>query len=296
MASPPLYIPDKKYVIASSFEGIINNDARECGAVSLSVWERMVASGRLKGYASFEGYDSKLVMKEFLFLRPLVAVAEDYLTVLMLIQNYKTTVKNIVRNPWYGPRFMKEVIAHFKDEFERVKFGTLEQRAEFKDGFKSERRSRQVSHYRDWLGLQYPYVESLAQFRKLSPLKKFDPVGGEMTGGFLLYYVTSKDEFSTWGLCNYYGELEFFTKNELTDPNLFRSGENLAEYFNSMKNCLITREHIIGVETVPDADKVKQMTLVAERENIPHKQVIRLQDRYDLWEREIGRASCRERV
>jgi hypothetical protein len=35
------------------------------------------------------------------------------------------------------------------------------------------------------------------------------------------------------------------------------------------------------METVPDRDKIKQLKIIAEKEEIPHGQVWRLNDRYD---------------
>ena len=277
-----LRVPDKKIVIASSFEGVVNNGAKECGVVSLAAYERMVNDGRLEGLHSFAKEDPETVMKAFIFLRPMVAVAEDYLTVLMLIARNMATSTAIAKGNIRTEKYTKDAIAHFQSEFAHIKELTKDQRAEFKKEFYIERKSRQDADYRAWLGLQEPYAETLEQLRILNPLKTFDAKTGALTGGFVLYYVTSKDEASAFQLCTVYGELGIFKPGELGGTSILQPGENWADVFESMRTCLIKREHIIGKETVPDVDKVEQMRIAAEeRAQVPRKQVWRLQDRYD---------------
>ncbi len=296
-----MYVPQKKVVIASSFEGVVNNGAKECGVVSLAAYEQMVKGGRLKNQRSFAKEDQQTVMKAFLALRPLVAVAGDYLTVLMLIRNHMATATAMVNGNGRSEQYKKESVAHFQKEFEIIKDRTKDQRAEFNKEFYAERKARQTADYNGWLALQEPFAETIEQFRQLNELKSFSVdnlirgqfegfVSHYQSGGFKLYYVTSKDEASTYQLCTVYGEFGRFKPGEVSD-RILTPGDDWASFFESLKTCLIHRDCIVGKETVENVDKLVQMQMVAKKEGVPPAQVWRLQDRFDKDEIETLKAA-----
>jgi len=280
-----LYLPQKKIVIASSFEGVVNNGAKECGVVSLAAYRKMVKEGQIKDSDALLKHSESKIMSTFLALRPLVAVAEDYLTVLQMIGRLYPyqTVRLIEGRDLKIVKFVGEMFEDFKSQ-------TAKERALFKTEFYAERKNRQESNYKAWLNLQEPFSETIGQFRLLNELKTFDEKTVAQTGGFKLYYVTSKDEASTYQLCTVYGEFGRFQPGEVSD-SIFTPGENYAALFESMKTCLIRRDCIIGKETVENVDKLVQMKMVAEKENVTPADVWRLQDRYDKGEFETLKAA-----
>ena len=269
------YVPQKKIVIASSFEGVVNNGAKECGVVSLAAYRKMVKEGHIKDTDALLKHSENWIMATFLALRPLVAVAEDYLTVMQIIGRlYPDQTRRLVEDRDVS------MVKFVGEMFEYIKSQTAKERAIFKTEFYAERKNRQESNYKAWLNLQKPFSETIEQFRKLNELKMFDEKTAVQTSGFKLYYVTSKDEASTYQLCTVYGEFGRFQPGEVSD-SIFTPGEDYAALFESMKTCLIRRDCIIGKETVENVDKLVQMKMVAEKENISPAQVWRLQDRYD---------------
>lgn len=281
-----LYIPMKKIAIASSFEGVVNNGAKECGFVSFNAQQRMMAAGRMpanvKGFfgrsiepdefrAQPEIRDS-VVMRAFLLLRPLVAVAADYLALLEAIELNSERAKRLVSARRTDDfQFFIGRVNETKENMPK------ETAAAFKEAFYAEREMRKKNDYGKWLALQEPFMETIAQLRELALLRTYKQ--NEVKSGFVLYYVTSKDEQSTFELCNIYGELGHFRPGEVGKP--LDPAENWASVFSQMQTCLIRRENIVGLETVQTADKVSQMDAVAQKAEVGRKNVWRVNDRYD---------------
>jgi len=282
-----LYIPNRKIIVASSFEGVVNNGAKECLFVSLNTYDKMLHDKSLHGRSILLGSltpqefrsskavrDSK-ILETFLKLRPLVAVAEDYLNVLQIAVEYPDLGARIARGDAAAIQFAE-------GEFEALKASTTKQREVFKKEFYVERKKQQDASYKEWLALQEPYADTLEQLRILSSLKK--EAGTRDFSGFTLYYVTSKDEATTYQLCTVYGEFNLFKDGEVKPSIGFDKEKSWPAYFQSLQTCLITQERIIGKDKVEKADKVKQMALAAAQENIPNGQVFRVNDRYDAEE------------
>jgi hypothetical protein len=279
-----LCIPNKKIVIASSFEGVFNNGAKECAFVSINAFNKMAANKALssKGFFGqrilepdeFRGkkVSDSVEVKAFLALRPLVAVAEDYLTVLLLIDRYPGGAAHITRE-------MSETnVSFFTANFNDLKGRMQAERTAFKSAFYQERKARQEKDYRSWLALQEPYPETLEQLRILNALKDSQP--GSKVNGFFLYYVTSKDEQSTLDLCKVYAQFGQMGTTEILDA--IPQNTDWQAYLRSLQTCLISPERIIGITKVPGGDKLRQMSTIFGLENMNDPaQVWRINDRYD---------------
>ena len=279
-----LYTPNKKIVIASSFEGVVNNGATECAFVAINTVRRMVARGympfhgrdraRVKQYSidTFKSFKDLPQTQAFLRLRPLVAVAGDYLTVLQIVADNEDDAKQLVDGV-----HVESNINFFSREFEVQKKKSSKEREIFGKEFYVVRKETQDKDYKAWLSLQEPFPHTIEQLRILNSLKNAQD---NDFSGFVLYYVTSKDEASTYQLCNVYGELNIFKNGEISEVK-FKPGVDYAKWFENLKTCMISEERIIGKNNVVDADKIKQMIMVSDKENVPREQVFRVQDRYD---------------
>jgi hypothetical protein len=287
-----LYVPKKKIAIASSFEGVVNNGATECAFVAMNAMQRMIGNKQLPGFYGYffnqytidEFKSNKVknseVVQAFLKLRPLVAVASDYLTVLQVIEIKSEKAFNIIKKDRPIDQINSD-IEYLTRYFSSTKSAFSGEREIFDKVFYEVRKETQKD-YGAWLSLQEPFPHTIEQMRILNSLKSAQ---GKDFAGFVMYYVTSKDEASTYQLCNVYGELNLFKNGEISDVK-FNPEVEYAKWFESLKTCLISEDRIIGKNKVEKADKVKQMVMVAEKENIPRNQVLRVQDRFD--EKEIA--------
>ncbi|MFH0837461.1 MAG: hypothetical protein V1870_04990 [Candidatus Aenigmatarchaeota archaeon] len=265
-----IYIPKNVVVIASSFEGIVNDGATECALTSLNAYHNQNPDaflGRKIDSKEFsENYIGSTEVKAFLALRPMVAVAEDYHTVLEMIRQNQEKASMLVDD-----KNNVELYSFFEEEFKRIKERTKEERDVFgkaKEGFfYKERKALQEADYDAWNNTQKPYDDTLPQFRLLVDTQQW--MEGLPIRGFYPRFATSKDEDSTHKLCILY------TKVQKLEP-----GDTEGN------RCLIPRDGIIGIETVPSKKKSEQLAVLANRFGIPRDQVWRLNDRYDINEQE----------
>jgi len=272
-----IYRPGVKLAVASSFEGIVNNGATECALTSFNAYAQMPEGrGKFFGYViepkDFVTIRNSEHVAGFLALRPLVGVAEDYVTVLEVLEACPAEVRHMLNHPdeesAYRPlielfQALKKNAWHAE---KRKKFGTGKESA-----FYRERKRMQDADMTAWMGTQEPYADSIAQFRMLADTQ--ERVEGTanayeaVTKGFVPWFATSKDEDSTFLLCQIYTQTDRMEQAALAEDGRVR--------------CVISRDRLIGMETVPNRDKVKQLTVIAEREGVPHPQVWRIEDRYD---------------
>lgn len=262
---PGIYAPKARIAIASSFEGIVNDGARECALTALNAYHKQhprAFFGRILSADEFNRlYVNTDTVKAFLALRPMVEVAEDYRTVLDLAIKYPKEAYALASNP-------NDVRAYtlFERRFNRLKQRTAKERDEFGRGkeslFYKEREALQRADYEAWLNTQSPFEDTLSQFRELVDTQTWD--SDKPVSGFYPRFATSKDEASTHALCNFYARVKKL------DPSDVES-----------RKCLIPRDGIIGMETVPSRNKVKQLGVIADRLEVPRSQVWRVNDRYD---------------
>lgn len=259
-----IYKPRSKIAIASSFEGIFNDGAPECGVVSynsaIKMGYKLPFSNPLdpKDYTDYVRQEK--FVRAFLLLRPLVEVAEDYLTVIQAIQENQDAVDFLLEN-LNNTRAYKP----FLDSFSGLK--THADRAKFKTEFYAERERLKKTDYNGWLNLQSPFLDTVPQFRELANTMEVDPQSGEITTGFVPWLATSKDENSSHELCIVYS---YSGKQEQADV--------------SGQRCIIVRNRIIGKERT--TDKVKQLEAIAKAEDLEPGMVWRLNDRYDIQQQE----------
>lgn len=259
-----VYAPRTKIAVASSFEGIINNGATECGLTSFNAYQRMdEGRGRLFGRVvepeDFGSIRESREMQAFLRLRPLVEVAEDYLTVLEVIDANPGPVTEMLNHT--------DIEASYEPLIERFgsrKSESWELRARFKEAFYNERKRMVERNYTSWLATQIPFPESVAEMRHLVGTQKRDDSGG-VESGFIPWFATSKDEQSTFDLCTFYAAIGRLQSDDVSQ--------------DEKRQCMITRDRIIGLEHT--RDKMEQMIIIARTEGIPRSQVWRLNDRYD---------------
>lgn len=265
-----LYRPKTKIAIASSFEGIVNDGAPECALVSLNAYHQQDASAFFGKKITADEFNSHYrdtdIVRSFLILRPIVELAEDYRTVLDIIALYPHSVQELLDNP-----SNTEICQFFEEKFRALKEGSTAQRDAFGKGkeslFYKEREALQQADYDGWLNTQAPFDDTLPELRKLVDTQVWD--SDVRISGFYPRFATSKDEASTHALCI------FYTKVKKLDPSDVEG-----------KKCLIPRDGIIGMETVPSRDKVEQLKVITDRLEVPRSQVWRLNDRYDPKQQE----------
>lgn len=272
-------MPQKKIAVASSFEGVVNNGARECALVSFNAYHRLLEKKQVCGHRFMDVMEPDrfnreakrdAVVNAFLNLRPLVAVAEDYLTVIQIIS------LNLQHLPSLQVREAEEVFRFFKKEFESAKQATPDSRAAFKEAFYAERKRLQEADYGKWLSLQQPYEDTVQQLRILAKLRALG-ADGKVSNGFALYYVTTKDAKSTWELCTVYGKLGSLEAGEVSDG--IKAGTmDWPGYLAQLSTCLIKKDHILAKENGSQPEKMKA---ISDAEGIPPGLVWRLNDRYD---------------
>lgn len=262
-----IYKPSRRIAIASSFEGIVNDGAPECALVSFNAYHEMDPSAfffRKLAAAEFNAsYRASNPVRAFLALRPIVEVAEDYLTVLEVIRRYPTDAGRLADDPSGVETYL--VLA---DKFRELKEDAHHQRlrGQFGKGktslFYIEREALKQADHEGWLGAQAPFEDTLPQLRLLVDTQVWD--GDRPVRGFYPRFATSKDEASTQELCNFYVTVG------MLDPTDVGGGR-----------CIIPPNGIIGMETVPSRDKVEQLNVIAQRLDVPRSQVWRMNDRCD---------------
>jgi len=261
-----IYQPKKKVVIASSIEGVFNNGAKECGFISINALSRInpfFKKNTMDEFIQDKSVSDSKEMKAFLALRPLVKVAEDYYTVLQLIKNYPAEAEKIIESK------DEKIVSFFEKRFEALKAATKAQREDFKKAFYDERDERKAESMEKWQLLQSPFIETVDEFRALH------------ANGYILSFVTSKDEKSTYELCVAYSSpMAGYLKEEEVKPV---SREEI--YFMGSSACMITPQRIIGRERMPGKkDKAAQLDIIAKQENVSKGQVFRLDDMYNADE------------
>ncbi|NIO20444.1 MAG: hypothetical protein GTN76_06810 [Candidatus Aenigmarchaeota archaeon] len=261
-----VYIPKDVIVIASSFEGVINDGARECGLTSFNAYQQMEEGkgkffGRVVQPEDFEGIAASREIQAFLKLRPPVEVAEDYLTVIEVIENYPTLIDAMLNDPT-NPSVYDPLIENFNLRREESE----ELRVRFNKAFYAERKRMQNRGWNAWANTQSPFPESIEELRKLQETQKYedDEMRITLLSGFVPRFATSKDEESTYHLCKIYSQFGKLKSSDVGEAD----------------KCLIPRHGIIGKERT--RDKVKQLKAFAEEFGVPHSQVWRLNDRYDI--------------
>lgn len=266
-----VYTPKAKIALASSFEGIVNNGATECALTSLNAYQRMYPGlesffSRVVEAREFGAFADSQTVAGFVALRQLVEIAEDYHTVLRLMDTYPDKITELLNDPTNISLY-----EFFIDRFSAIKATTAEERKRFGTGkqseFYRERARMQEVDYRAWMGTQRPYPNSIREMRKLieTQIRDGDEVHKVLRSGFVPWFATSKDEESAFDLCRLYSDLG------LLDPR------DVSEHDSGV--CVISRERIIGLETT--RDKIGQVKMIAEREGLPPSQVFRVNDRYD---------------
>jgi hypothetical protein len=257
-----IYAPKTKVAIASSFEGVFNNGAPECALTSINAYTTMNPGTFYKNLISVKDFnkikDYSFEIRGFLALRPLVAVAEDYHTIAKIIIMYPDKVQNLLDNP------NNEILAHhFEDLFKKIKEETKEERERFGKGkeslFYQERERLKKEDIFAWMNTQEPYETTLFELRKLAETQRYD--GDKIISGFVPYFATSKDEESTHNLCVFYTEAQKLIPSDIEG-----------------KHCIIPRGRIIGMETVPSRNKLEQLKVIAEKEDVPHSHIWRVND------------------
>ncbi|VVB57829.1 Uncharacterised protein [Candidatus Anstonella stagnisolia] len=292
MVQNTLYTPKRKIVITSSFEGIVNDGPRECAYISLNAHERMRKAGLLEAKSFFgkllepdefrtsKETSNSTVLKGFLALRPLVIEAEDYLTVLMALQQCPRAAEHLANSP-----SNLNLIDFFTHKFNELKAETAAERAAFRKEFYAERKERKESNFKGWLALQAPFQDTLEQLRILNTLKTV--VGEQVQGGFVLDFVTSKDELSVHELCVAFTELlNIFKPEEIARlPDL--NGRNWTDVLQGSTSCLISPDRIIGTRAIGKdkvegpVDRVAQMQEAAKRAGVEPAYVWRVQSVFD---------------
>lgn len=269
-------IPKAKVVLAFSFEGIVNNGARECAFTSFNAHRALRLSQAISGEKFFdrhlkpEEFNSPAVQKSlqvraFMALRPLVKDAEDYLTIMQLIELYPEECRELL-----GRKV--GAVAFFQREFEKLKSASAQARVSFKEEFYLQREGQKTANFKEWLSLQSPFKGIIRELRKLQGLRALE---NGKAKGFVLSFVSSKDEASIMQLCSLYSELGHLAPGEVSTSI---TGADLQ----SMGTCLISPERVIGKET--STDKVEQVRIIAERGGVPLSHIWRLNDRLDTGE------------
>ncbi len=265
-----IYAPKHRIAMASSFEGVVNDGARECALVALNAYHeqhpRAFFGRRLSADEFNQSYADTDIVKAFIALRPLVEIAEDYRTVLDLMRMHPWEAYALSSNPGDA-----HVYALLEKRFNKLKQRTAAQRDEFGKGkeslFYKERAGLQRADYDAWLNTQTPYEDTLPQFRLLVDTQAWD--GETPVSGFFPRFATSKDEASTRALCDFYAKVRKLDSSDV----------------EGMK-CLIPIDGIIGMETVPSRNKVDQLKVIADRLEAPRSRVWRINDRYDQRQQE----------
>jgi len=267
-----IYAPKTKVAIASSFEGIVNDGAPECALTSINAYHEQHPKAFFKRKLTANEFNQKYrnsdAVKAFLTLRPMVEVAEDYKTVLDLLCFYPRVVKPLAEDPDNVEQYL-----FFMRRFEELKNSRYSKGSREKFGkgkeslFYKEREALMAEDYEAWLNTQEPFDDTLPQFRELVETQVWD--GDTPVSGFYPRFATSKDEESTHFLCAIY------TQVKKLDPSDVEGNK-----------CIIPRDGIIGMETVPSRDKVEQLSVIADRLEIPKTHVWRMNDRYDPKQQE----------
>ena len=260
-----IYAPKSRVAVASSFEGVFNDGAPECALTSINAYNQQnpdmaFYEAALSAQEFTDSHIDDLTVRGFLALRPLVAVAEDYHTVLEIVRRYPTRIQAFLDHPED-----EHLARYFQEKFELLKGETSEERKAFggdkkESFFYKERKRLKGEDVFSWMNAQRPYEMTLQELRKLAETQGLDE-NGKIVSGFIPYFATSKDEGSTYDLCVAY------TKAEKLIPSDTEGGK-----------CIIPRGRIIGMETVPSRNKVEQLKAIAEHADADHAHVWRVND------------------
>ncbi len=260
-----IYIPKNKIVLAFSFEGIVNDGATECALVAYNAYQNikpgMGLDGRVVEPREFDEYVDRDEIKGFLSLRPLINKAYEYFFVIDTLKERPEEAERVVYNPTDIEAF--DVLI---ETFREIDSKTPdEQKKMLDDAFYKERKRMQNSDYEAWLNVQRPFPESIAQLRYLVRTQMFDDEGN-VVSGFVPWYATSKDEASTFSLC------ENYAKHRKLDPDDIEA---------DLTGCTIPRKRILGRERVPSRNEIERLNMIAEIEDVYPEMVWRINDRYD---------------
>ncbi len=263
---PEIYRPKVTIPVASSFEGVVNDGAPECGLVSWNAYPNFF--GHRYETDAFGYLRAQEAFKAFLKLRPLVEVASDYMAILKMINKYERQARELAKHgaPQEAYRFF---INNFVDT--AVEIGA-EQLAGFDRRFYAERKRLQNFDYDAWLGLQSLMPGSMEQFRLLHDTAEYEsPESVRVTRGFVPWFATAKDEESTHALCLFYSTSGALKPQDVT-------GER----------CVMPRKRIIGKERT--RVKNEQLKRIAEEEDVRREQVFYVNDRFDREHAELREA------
>ncbi len=271
-----VYKPATKIVVALSFEGFVNDGVTECGLTASNAWNTVEPGrylfGRLVEAEEVGTVAETREMQAFHRLRPVVEVAEDYLTVDRVIVNNPGLVDAVLASTTEG------TVAPLVEKFEADKAATKELRAAFKKAFYDERTRAQGRNYQAWLATQSPFPDAVDELRLMRDTWTTEQEGDKyfVVSGLLPVFATSKDEKSTWELCTLYG-----SQGRLRQEDV---GEGIQ--------CVITKGKIIGKERT--TDKIGQLRMFAKQEDVPYSQVWRVNDRIDPKQQaDLARAGFR---
>ena len=263
-----IFIPKGKIAVASSFEGIVNDGCPECFLTSINAYSGM-EEGKGKFYnkviepEDFGEARKGREMKAFRRLRPIVELAEDYVTILETIHSNPELIEELLNDPdnW-------EIYEPILEKFFHRRAESDDLRARFKEEFYDERKRMQDRDFREWVKTQGPFEGMIPQYKLLVETQKKnddpDPYSS-IESGFVPWFATSKDEASTFSLCSFYAAVGLIDE------------EDVGSEDSDM--CVIKRDRIIGKERT--RDKIEQLKMIADKEGVPRSNVWRLNDRYD---------------
>ncbi len=273
---PKLYVPRPPIGLGSSFDGIFNDAVTECGVTSFGAYEMMHPDSTQKAGirkigvpADFnEGDRNSAPYQAFQRLRPLVAKAGDYHSVVQVILEHPDLIDPILRSPTDRAAYAG-AIQRFGEIQAETKTGDWDSFGKKDTGaFYVERARLRKVDERGWTALQAPMPNAVLEFREFAETMEFDQ-NGKPVAGFVPYFASSKDGDSIFTLCTLYSELG---RMHPADVGKGDSGK-----------CIIHRDRIYD-NSVAGGDKVQQLTLIAADLGVGHERVIRIDDRFDRKE------------
>lgn len=292
---PEIFKPKSKVAVASSFEGIVNNGAPECALVSFNAYQQMPEGkgkffGKVIEADEFSNIRNDRYVQAFLALRPDVTIAEDYGTVLQVLEGASDSeINQMLNHPDDEDSYRA-----LRDKFDELKGQTADFRATFgsrdelagggKSAFYKERARLQEKDINAWMATQEPYEDAIGQFRLMIGTQEMDGNAPDayqaVISGFVPWFATSKDVSSTYLLCKIYSQT-----GKLAADDIAKDGT---------KVCVISMDRIVGREQFPDEKnklqlRIKQLRYVAEKEGLRHTDVWRVEDRYDPKEQQALR-------
>jgi hypothetical protein len=302
-----IYVPRAhKIALCPGVEGVWNDGAYECFAATVTAMQDMPGyKGMLKDYgitekippnewkslkdSGFEGNpELGKIWKLFREERPKVKVAEDYLYTFLIAHNEPEVIECFLKDP-----SNREAYEPFEQAFEDTARKNLAEGIELGDLFYNikkgtGRRWLQQQDYFDWQDLNEPMKDALREFRKIVDASRKE--GGE-SGGYSIWFVTTKGEGDSFSLCDAYRRLGLMGEDEYTETG--------------GRVCMVSRDRIIGRETLdnikkdalrergmekttPEFEKefkenvtAYQLMVVQRGMDIPFSQILKIDDRID---------------